>query len=215
MHVSLQMPALYNINMNSAWLVVWVTLCWINLICVVKEVHGHAEGQRVVIRIPQKDRQDLHTWRSSVPRTFLLRPLQGTLAVDGILSHLRPGNKRDWATLSCAWDAIPGKFTRFVSTFTLSLRAFWGAVAKAKEWGVWAGRGRRTKPKTATPVLANVEKIAFKLRFKHKQKQARPLVMRLILVLHLQWAVRLFLAGLFDELAVDFSLQLRVGETHL
>jgi len=61
------------------------------LVRAVEEVHGHAEGQRVVVGVPQQDGQDLHAGRPGLALPLLLGALQGPLAVDGVLTHLRPG----------------------------------------------------------------------------------------------------------------------------
>ena len=64
------------------------------LVRVVEEVNRDAERQRVVIGIPQQNRQNLHTARPGLPLALLLGPLQRALAVDSILPHLGPVGDR-------------------------------------------------------------------------------------------------------------------------
>lgn len=64
------------------------------LVGAVEEVDGRAEGQRVMVGVPQQDGQDLHPGRPGLPRALLLAPLQGPLAVDGVFPHLGPGNSQ-------------------------------------------------------------------------------------------------------------------------
>lgn len=62
-------------------------------------MHWDAERQRVVVRVPQQDGDDLHTRRSGLPLPVRERPLHGPLAVHGILPHLAPGRtevEREW-----------------------------------------------------------------------------------------------------------------------
>lgn len=61
-------------------------------------MNRHTEWQGVMIGIPQQDGQDLHSGRPGLPLAFLLGPLHGALAVDGILTHLSPNNNRDITT---------------------------------------------------------------------------------------------------------------------
>lgn len=79
-----------------------------HLVGVVEEVNGHTERQGVVIGIPQQDGQDLHAGRPGLPLALLLGPLQGALAVDGILAHLSPEKKpiRISQKLSMSSDSI-------------------------------------------------------------------------------------------------------------
>lgn len=44
-----------------------------------------------MVGVPQQDGQDLHAGRPGLALPLLLGPLQGALAVDGVLTHLRPG----------------------------------------------------------------------------------------------------------------------------
>ena len=46
------------------------------LVGTVEEVHGDAEGQGVVVGVPEQDGQDLHAGRPGLPLSLLLRPLQ-------------------------------------------------------------------------------------------------------------------------------------------
>lgn len=65
------------------------------LVGIVEEVNRDAEWQRVVIRIPQQYRKNLHTGWPCLSLPLLLRALHGALAVDGILSHFSPENNRE------------------------------------------------------------------------------------------------------------------------
>lgn len=61
------------------------------LVGAVHEVHWDAEGQRVVVGVPQEDGDDLHAGRFGKALSALQRPLHRALAVDGVLPHLAPG----------------------------------------------------------------------------------------------------------------------------
>jgi len=61
-----------------------------HLVGVVHEVHGDAEGQRVVVRVPQQDGHDLHARRLGLALPVVQRALQRPLAVHGVLAHLAP-----------------------------------------------------------------------------------------------------------------------------
>lgn len=60
------------------------------LVGAVHEVHRDAEGQRVVVGVPQQDGHDLHAGRFGKTLSALQRPLYRALAVDSVLSHLAP-----------------------------------------------------------------------------------------------------------------------------
>lgn len=70
-----------------------------NLVGAVHEMNGDAEGQRVVVRVPQQNGDDLHTRRSGLPLAVPERPLHRPLAVHGVLAHLAPegtGVEEEW-----------------------------------------------------------------------------------------------------------------------
>lgn len=60
------------------------------LVGVIKEMHWDTEGQRVVVRVPQQDRQDLHARGAGLSLPFLLAALYRPLTVDGILPNFCP-----------------------------------------------------------------------------------------------------------------------------
>lgn len=63
-------------------------------------MHWDAEGQRVVVGVPQQDGDDLHPRRSGLPLPVPERALHGPLAVHRILPHLAPGRTevgQEWA----------------------------------------------------------------------------------------------------------------------
>lgn len=51
-------------------------------------MHRDAEWQWMVVRIPQQDGDDLHSWRSGLPLSILQSSLHRPLTVNCILSHL-------------------------------------------------------------------------------------------------------------------------------
>lgn len=60
------------------------------LVGIVEEVHRHAEGQGVMVGVPEQDGQDLHPGRPGPSLALLLGAFHGALAVDGVLPHLSP-----------------------------------------------------------------------------------------------------------------------------
>lgn len=85
---------LLGLEAGSRWSLFFLCSEWLlYLVCIVEEVHGHTEGQGVMIGIPQKNRKNLHTGRPGLSLALLLCPLHGALAVDGILTHLCPEDK--------------------------------------------------------------------------------------------------------------------------
>ena len=53
-------------------------------------MHWDAEGQRVVVGVPQQDGDDLHARRLGHALAIVQRALQRPLAVHGVLAHLAP-----------------------------------------------------------------------------------------------------------------------------
>lgn len=75
-------------------------------------MHRDAEGQRVVVGVPQQDGDDLHAGRFGKALSALQRPLHRALAVDGVFPHLAPGFRAsacsDTTTSSSSGDMVRG-----------------------------------------------------------------------------------------------------------
>lgn len=75
----------------------WVSLCFqaepsrrTHLIDPIHEVHGDAEGQGMMVRVPKKGGEDFHPRGPGLPIPILLCSLNTSLAVNGIFPKFCP-----------------------------------------------------------------------------------------------------------------------------
>lgn len=67
-----------------------------HLVGSVHKVHWDAEGEWVVVGIPQQDGHNLHSWGLGFPFTSLNSAVHWSLAVDGILAYFTPRQGERW-----------------------------------------------------------------------------------------------------------------------
>lgn len=61
-----------------------------HLVDPIHEVHGYAEGQGVMVRVPKKGRKDFHPRGSGLAVSILLCPFHASLAINGIFPEFCP-----------------------------------------------------------------------------------------------------------------------------